>query len=80
MWVSNIFILVNKDNVDRNGLHDIVAAVADTGTDIIHVDDDRFAIEAAAPSGALATIAAMEGVSYVRCAFSYVRGGEPVAA
>jgi hypothetical protein len=72
MWMSNILILVNRDNADRNGLLDISAAVADAGANVIHVDEERFAIEAAAPTGAVATISAMEGVSYVRCVFSYV--------
>jgi hypothetical protein len=73
MWVSNLLIIVNQNNADRNGLHDIAAAIADTGTDVIHVDEERSAIEAAAPAHATPTIAAMEGVSYVRCVFSYLR-------
>jgi hypothetical protein len=72
MWMSNILILVNRNNADRNGLHDIAAAVADTGTDIINIDEERFAIEAAAPAGVVPIIHAMEGVSYVRCVFSYM--------
>jgi len=72
MWFSNILILVDRNNADRNGLLDIAAAVTDTGTNVINVDEDHYAIEAAAPAEAVATIAAMEGVSYVRCVFSYL--------
>jgi hypothetical protein len=72
MWVSNVLIIVNRDNADRNDLHDIAAAVADTGTQVVNVDDDHFAIEANAPTAAIPTIQAMEGVSYVRCVFTYL--------
>jgi hypothetical protein len=72
MWISNVLIVVNRNNADRNGLLDIAAAVMDTGTSVVHVDEDRFVIEAAAPSEVVPTIQAMEGVSYVRCVFSYL--------
>ena len=54
--------------------------MADTGANVIHVDEERFAIEAAVPSGAIATIAAMEGVSYVRCVFNYLCRPESLQA
>jgi hypothetical protein len=38
----------------------------------VNVDEDRFVIEAAAPSAVIPTIQAMEGVTYVRCVFSYL--------
>ena len=72
MWFSNVLIVVNRNNADRNGLLDITAAVMDTGTSVVHVDEDRFVIEAAVPSAVVPTIQAMEGVSYVRCVFSYL--------
>jgi hypothetical protein len=72
MWFSNVLIVVNRNNADRNGLLDIAAGVADTGTNVLNVDEETFVIEAAAPSEAVATIQAMEGVSYVRCVFSYL--------
>jgi len=72
MWISDVLIMVNRNNADRNGLLDIAAAVADTGTRVVHVDEENFVIEAAAPSGVVPTIQAMEGVSYVRCVFSYL--------
>jgi hypothetical protein len=71
MWMSNILIVVDKNNVDRNDLRDIVAAVRHTGANVINVDEDRFVIEATAPAGVVPTIGAMEGVSYVRNVFSY---------
>lgn len=72
MWFSNVLIVVNRNNADRNGLLDIAAAVMDTGTSVVNVDEDRFVIEAAAPSAVIPTIQAMEGVTYVRCVFSYL--------
>jgi len=74
MWMSNVLIVVNRNNADRNGLLDIAAAVADTGTSVLNVDEESFIIEAAAPSEVVGIIQAMEGVSYVRCVFSYLCG------
>ena len=71
MWMSDILILVNRDNADRNSLLDIAAAVADTGASVVNVDDEHFTIEAAAPADVVPVINAMEGVTYVRCIFSY---------
>ena len=39
---------------------------------MLNVDEETFIIEAAAPSEVVAIIQAMEGVSYVRCVFSYL--------
>jgi acetolactate synthase small subunit len=80
MWFSNVLIVVNRNNADRNGLLDIAAAVADTGTSVVNVDEDRFIIEAAAPSEVIPTIQAMEGVTYVRCVFSYLIDPTPAKA
>jgi hypothetical protein len=79
MWMSNILIMVDRDNADRNGLHDIAAAVVDTGAQVILVDEERFAIEAAAPAQMVPIINAMEGVSYVRCVFNYLCELTPAA-
>jgi hypothetical protein len=79
MWMSDIMVMVNRQNVDHNSLLDIAAAIADTGASVVSVDSELFAIEAAAPSEAIATISAMEGVSYVRCVFSYLCQGRTPA-
>lgn len=70
MWMSNIFIVVNAKNADRNTLHDLASAVLQTGT-VIGVDEQSHTIEANVPAHELPIIAAMEGVSYVRCVFNY---------
>jgi hypothetical protein len=81
MWISNVLIVVNRNNADLNGLQDIAAAVADTGTTVINVDEDCFVIEAAAPSAVVPIIMAMEGVTYVRSVFHYlVDSPEPAKA
>jgi len=80
MWISNVLIVVNRNNADRNGLLDIAAAVADTGTSVLNVDENCFVIEAAAPSAAVPIIQAMEGVTYVRCVFSYLIDPAPAKA
>jgi hypothetical protein len=74
MWMSNILVMFNRNNHDRNSLADIVAAVTDTGASIVGVDADRSVLEVAAPAHLVPVIAAMEGVSYVRCVFNYLCG------
>jgi hypothetical protein len=85
MWMSNILIMVNRNNVDHNGLADVAAAVADTGARVFEVDEGAFAIEANVATRELPTITAMEGVAYVRSVFNYFCDAsadveEPVAA
>jgi len=73
MWMSNIFIMVNRDNSDRNSLCDLCAAVSEAGATLVAVDEAQHVIEAAIPAQEVPVIAAMEGVSYVRCSFSYIK-------
>jgi hypothetical protein len=76
MWMSNIYIMINQHNFDRNDLGELCAAVMDTGATIVSVDEQSLLIEATTPSQIVPTIAAMEGVCYVRCIFSYLAGLE----
>jgi hypothetical protein len=78
--MSNVLIMVNRNNADRNELGDIAAAVTDTGASVIAVDENLFAIEATAPAEAVPVIGAMEGVAYVRCVFNYMCGEPKIAA
>jgi len=79
MWMSTLLIMVNQDNIDRNGLMDIASAVEAAGGRVIDVDESRFAIEANVATQELPTISAMEGVAYVRSVFNYFRTLERVA-
>src|SRR5260221_12542098 len=73
MWMSNLYIVIDRENVDRNTLHDIAAAIAHGGATVFGIDEENFVIEAAMPSSELPIVRAMEGVCYVRCAFNYFR-------
>jgi hypothetical protein len=77
MWMSECIIVVDRNNVDLNGLADIAAAIAELGA-IVKVDEQRHVIEASVPADEVATVAAMTGVSYVRSVFSYFRGTPPL--
>ena len=66
MWMSNVYIVVNQNNSDKNSLCDLCAAVCETGATLVGVDEHTHVIEATTPSQEIATIAAMEGVTYVR--------------
>jgi hypothetical protein len=81
MWMSNLLILVNRNNADRNSLIDLTSAVRETGATVLDVDESNHLIEAAAPLHAVATITAMEGVCYVRSVFNYYKpSDEPLPA
>ncbi|HWE01144.1 MAG TPA: hypothetical protein VG326_01950 [Tepidisphaeraceae bacterium] len=72
MWMSNIYIMINSRNSDQNTLRDLCSAVSETGATVVAVDEQSNLIEAAIPSHDVPDISAMEGVSYVRCVFSYL--------
>ena len=78
MWMSNIYIMINQHNFDRNDLGELCAAVSDTGATIAAVDEHNLMIEAITPAEIVPIIAAMEGVSYVRCVFSYFANQPPL--
>jgi hypothetical protein len=71
MWMSNLIVVVDRRNADRNSLLELAAAVAEAGATVISVDEQSHTIEAATPSHEVPTIRAMEGVSYVRSVFNY---------
>ena len=75
MWMSNIFILIDRNNADKNSIAEIAAALAEIGGEVISVDEQRHVIEAAVPAHELATVKAMDGVCYVRCVFNYFSAG-----
>ncbi len=73
MWMSNIYIMINSQNSDQNTLRDLCSAVSESGATLHSVDESSNLIEAAIPSHDLPVISAMEGVTYVRCIFSYLK-------
>jgi type III secretory pathway component EscR len=72
MWMSNVIIVIDQNNADRNRIADLAAAIAETGAAYVNVDEACGMIEAAVPAQEVPTIAAMVGVSYVRSVFTYV--------
>jgi hypothetical protein len=73
MWMSNVLIVIDRNNPDRNGLADLAAAVAETGACIINIDEDNLVIEADLPTHEVVVVSAMDGVAYVRSVFSYFK-------
>jgi hypothetical protein len=71
MWMSNLLIVVDRNNVDHNELNELAAAIADAGAEVCEIDEEHLTIEASAPAQVVPTISAMEGVTYVRVVFSY---------
>lgn len=78
MWMCHALILIDPRNDDRNSAHDIADALRFMGCDVDSIDEDRHLIEACFPSHELATIQAMDGVSYVRNVHHYHARREPV--
>ena len=73
MWMTEIQIVVDRNNVDRNGLRDIAAAVSDAGAIAVEVDEDHHVLCATLPASAVHVVTAMEGVRYVRSVLTYYR-------
>lgn len=71
MWMSNVYIVVNEHNCDHNSLCDLCQALSEAGATVVNIDEQSRMIEATTPSHEISTIAAMEGVSYVRSFFNY---------
>jgi hypothetical protein len=71
MWMSNVMVVIDPCNADRNCVADLAAAVMETGAECISVDEANGVIEAAVPAHEVPTIVAMVGVSYVRSVFTY---------
>jgi hypothetical protein len=79
MWMSNCLVVVNRLNSDANSLSEIASALREFAT-VIAIDEKEHVIEVSMPSHEQATAAAIEGVSYIRCVFSYFCEESPVKA
>jgi seryl-tRNA(Sec) selenium transferase len=80
MWMSNVLIVVDRNNPDHNSLTDLAGAVKETGADVINIDEHNLVIEADLPTHEVVTVAAMDGVAYVRSVFSYFKDQTPQEA
>jgi len=80
MWMSNVLIVVDRNNPDRNSVTDLAAAVKEAGADVVNVDEHNLVIEADMPTHEVAVVAAMDGVAYVRNVFSYFKDQTPQEA
>ncbi len=78
MWMSNVLIVVDRNNPDHNSIADLAEAVKLAGAENVSVDDDSQLIEADMPTHEVVTAAAMDGISYIRSVFSYFKGDSPV--
>jgi len=79
MWMSNCLVVVNRLNCDANSLSEIASALREFAT-VVAVDEKEHVIECAMPSHEQTTATAIEGVSYVRCVFSYFCDSQPAKA
>ena len=79
MWMSNVLIVVDKNNPDHNSIKDLAEAVTIAGASNVSVDDDQQLIEAAMPTHEGVVVAAMDGISYIRSGFTYFRGDDEPA-
>ena len=78
MWMSNILIVVDRNNPDHNSVADLAEAVKYSGAENVSIDDDSGLIECDMPTHEVVLVAAMDGISYVRSVFSYFKGDSPV--
>ena len=80
MWMSNVLIVVDRNNPDHNSITDLAEAVKESGAQIMNVDEHNLVIEADMPTHEVVIVAAMDGVSYVRNVFSYFKDQSPQEA
>ena len=78
MWMSNVLIVVDKNNPDHNSVNDLAEAVKLAGAQNVSVDTDSQLIEADMPTHEVVVAAAMDGISYIRSVFTYFKGDAPV--
>ena len=76
MWMSNVLIVVDKNNPDHNSVNDLAEAVKMAGAQNVSVDQDSQLIEADMPTHEVVVAAAMDGISYIRSVFTYFRGDD----
>jgi hypothetical protein len=77
MWMSNVLIVVDRNNPDHNSLADLAEAVKLAGAENVSLDQDSQLIECDMPTHEVVVVAAMDGISYVRSVFSYFKGDSP---
>lgn len=73
MWMSEVIIVVDPRNADRNSLNEIAAALVDAGGCVLEIDETRGVLTVTVAAGLLAMVRAMEGVAYVRPTMTYYR-------
>ena len=71
MLMSNALVVIDPRNPDRNTLNEIADAVTDAGGTVLETNPDAHVIEVLIPMREIPTVAAMEGVAYVRQVFTY---------
>jgi hypothetical protein len=76
MWMSNVLIVVDKNNPDHNSLADLAEAVKLAGGENLSLDETSQLIEADMPTHEVVVAAAMDGISYIRSVFTYFKGDE----
>ena len=76
MWMSNVLIVVDRNNPDHNSIADLAEAVKLAGADNVSIDQDSQLIEADMPTHEVVVAAAMDGISYIRSVFTYFKGDD----
>jgi hypothetical protein len=66
MWMSEILIVVNSKNADKNALHEIAGAVGYLGGSDVAIDDANTTLTATVPCSQVSTVHHIEGVTYIR--------------
>ncbi len=73
MWMSDILIVVNSKNVDKNGLKEIAGAVGYLGASEVAVDEGSSTLTATIATSHVPTVKHIEGVTYIRPTLSWFR-------
>lgn len=71
MWFSDVLLVIDPRNADKNSASDIAAALVAAGASSIEIDESGATVSATMPTTDLSLLQHIDGVSYVRPVHSY---------
>ena len=77
MWVSEVLLVIDPRNADRNTADDIAAALHSAGAHAIEIDESGQTVSATMPTSDMSLLQHIAGVSYVRPVHSYFASSQP---
>jgi hypothetical protein len=71
MWISEVLLVIDPRNADKNTATDIAAALSSAGAHDVEVGDGGSTVSVTMPTSELSLLQHIDGVSYVRPVHHY---------